>query len=58
VPFPDVRRLTINGANDGLPAWSPDGQHIAFLSDRDGVWALYLMRPDGSEQTKVFDLGA
>ena len=57
VPFPDVRRLTINGANDGLPAWSPDGQYIAFVSDRDGVWALYLMKPDGSEQTKVFDLG-
>ncbi|MBC8248974.1 MAG: PD40 domain-containing protein [Anaerolineales bacterium] len=57
VPFPDVRRLTINGANDGLPTWSPDGQHIAFVSDRDGAWALYLMRPDGSNQTKVFDLG-
>lgn len=57
VPFPDVRRLTINEANDGLPAWSPDGQHIAFVSDREGVWALYLMNPDGSEQTKVFDLG-
>lgn len=57
VPFPEVRRLTINEANDGLPAWSSDGQHIAFVSDRDGVWALYLMKPDGSDQTKVFDLG-
>jgi len=57
VPFPDVRRLTINEAKDGLPAWSPDGQHIAFVSDRDSVWSLYLMKPDGSDQTKVFDLG-
>ncbi len=57
VPFPEVRRLTINEANDGLPAWSPDGQYIAFVSDRDDVWALYLMKPDGSNQTKVFDLG-
>jgi TolB protein len=57
VPFPEVRRLTINQANDGLPAWSPDGQHIAFVSDRDGVWALYLMNPDGGNQTKVLDLG-
>jgi TolB protein len=57
VPFPEVRRLTINEANDGLPTWSPDGQHIAFLSDRTGIWALYLMRPDGSDQTKVLDLG-
>ena len=38
-------------------AWSPDGQHIAFLSDRDGGWALYLVKPDGNNQTKVFDLG-
>lgn len=57
VPFPEVRRLTINDANDGLPAWSPDGQHIAFVSDRDGTWALHLMKPDGSDQTKIFDLG-
>jgi TolB protein len=57
VPFPEVRRLTINQANDGLPAWSPDGQYIAFVSDRDGVWSLYLMKPDGGNQTKVFDLG-
>jgi TolB protein len=56
VPFPEVRRLTMNEANDGLPAWSPDGQHIAFVSDRDGVWALYLMNPDGGNQTKVLDL--
>jgi TolB protein len=57
VPFPEVRRLTMNEANDGLPTWSPDGQHIAFVSDRDGVWALYLMNAQGGEQTKVLDLG-
>ncbi len=57
VPFPEVRRLTLNEANDGLPAWSPDGQHIAFVSDRDGGWGLYLMNADGGHQTKVFDLG-
>jgi TolB protein len=57
VPFPEVRRLTINEANDGLPAWSPDGQHLAFVSDRDGVWALYLMNPDGGHQTRILDLG-
>ncbi len=57
ISFPEVRRLTINEANDGLPAWSPDGQHIAFVSDRDGVCSLYLMRPDGGEQTRILDLG-
>jgi tetratricopeptide (TPR) repeat protein len=57
VPFPEVRRLTLNDANDGLPTWSPDGRYIAFVSDRDGAWSLYLMNPDGGHQTKILDLG-
>jgi Tol biopolymer transport system component len=42
--------------NDGLPAWSPDGQHIAFVTDRSGVWEVWAMRPDGSDQRKLFVL--
>ena len=47
---PEPRRLTKNGARDGLPTWSPDGRWLAFVSDRDGAWAVYVMRPDGSGQ--------
>ncbi|MCB0183244.1 MAG: PD40 domain-containing protein, partial [Caldilineaceae bacterium] len=32
----DLRQLTDDPADDLLPAWSPDGQTIAFVSLRDG----------------------
>jgi hypothetical protein len=54
---PEPRRLTQNPARDGLPTWSPDGRWLAFVSDRGGAWAVWVMRPDGSGQQKLFDLG-
>jgi TolB protein len=50
------KQLTKNSHNDALPAWSPDGQHIFFRSDRAGKgWAIMRMRADGSDVTKVID---
>ena len=53
----NVTRLTNNAANDGLPAWSPDSKTIAFASDQDGVWAIWAVNPDGSNQRKLFNMG-
>ena len=41
-------RLTENEAEDMMPAWSPDGEWLAFVSDRDGNREIYRMRMDGS----------
>lgn len=45
----DARPLTEGPHNDVLPAWSPDGRRIAFVSDRDGQREVYVMNADGSE---------
>ncbi len=49
----NVIRLTNTPAYDWQPTWSPDGQHIAFTSDRDGHWQIYTMRGDGSNVTRL-----
>jgi TolB protein len=51
------QQLTGYGASTGAPAWSPDGARIAFLSNRDGNWSLYVMQFDGSNTIKLADFG-
>ena len=47
--------LTQNPANDFQAIWSPTGEQILFVSDRnDGIYDLYLMNPDGSDIRRVF----
>lgn len=45
--------LTKHPASDCCPSWSPDGQKIAFQSNRDGNWEIYVMNVDGTEQTNL-----
>ena len=46
----DTSRPTDNPARDEHPAWSPSRDAIAFTTDRDGMFHIYWMDPDGSNQ--------
>jgi Tol biopolymer transport system component len=44
----EQRNLSRHPAHDSDPAWSRDGQKIAFLSRRDGKQEIYVVNADGS----------
>jgi Tol biopolymer transport system component len=50
-----ILNLTNHPAEDYQPAWSPDGEKIAFASDRDGDFDIYIMNADGSGVTQLTD---
>jgi TolB protein len=45
--------LTRDPAYDADPAWSPDGRKIAFVSNRDGKYGIYVMNADGSGEQRL-----
>jgi Tol biopolymer transport system component len=47
-----LRNLTGN-AGGGVPAWSPDGEQIAFSRDNGFTPNLYVMNADGSGRRRV-----
>ena len=46
-------RFTFDEATDYLPLWAPDGQSIAFASDRSGVQKIYRMGVGGVRGAEV-----
>ncbi|MGB3393456.1 MAG: winged helix-turn-helix domain-containing protein [Stenotrophomonas sp.] len=53
-PTPPERVFTSTG-NDTLPALSPDGRHLAFLSDRSGSTRLWWAARDRPESSQPVD---
>ena len=50
------RPLTRTDKRDRSPRWSPDGEVLAFLSNRSGSWQVWTIHPDGGEATQLTDL--
>ena len=44
------RKLTQRGHG---ARWSPDGEKISFMTNRDGNYEIYVMNADGSGQLNV-----
>ena len=46
-------QLTTHPAHDTRPVWSPDGKQIAFASDRNGNFDVFIMNKEGGAPTQL-----
>jgi len=49
----DIQRLTVNKARDQFPRFSPDGQWIAFSSNREGNYDVFVVPVTGGEPRQL-----
>ena len=50
-----LTQLTNTNCCDRDPTWSPDGEHIAFSSNRTGNFEIYVMDKDGKNVKQLTD---
>ncbi|NKB89295.1 MAG: hypothetical protein GKS06_13840 [Acidobacteria bacterium] len=48
-----VTRLTESGARNGQTFWSPDGERMSFVSNRDDGWQVWVMDADGGRPRRL-----
>jgi imidazolonepropionase-like amidohydrolase/Tol biopolymer transport system component len=49
----EATRLTSGQAYDMQPAWSPDGAHLVFISDRNGSENVWIANADGTKPRAI-----
>lgn len=52
-----ITRLTDSPSKDSAPTWSPDGKQIAFNSDRDGAYEVFVMSANGENAHRITNSG-
>jgi eukaryotic-like serine/threonine-protein kinase len=46
-------QITNDTFKDRLPRWSPDGNRLAFYSNRSGAFEIWTIKPDGSDARQI-----